>query len=672
MFTGITRYCIFTLVVVCLLLFQSCKESSFECSQLNMLENCNKPENDSTINLSADLNQAVLNGLVVPSMTQTKNGYFNFSFKVKNNSSIPTHFWYKIYYQNETYKLEEEELSGENFYGSWEHAGTEFKATPEFTGEIMIRDSFRIVGNPREEKIYFGKDLTQAYITEEKIKEQVNYIETVPDWKKGVEENAIKNKVPYADQAFCDAVWSLSSQLNIDSTSNNRWKRNPRMGKYKFMVVVANDKGLMSLDETVRNIRLKDAEGHFTNPFTYFKDFRKQNSEVCVLNSTVSLSIKSHFNIENGVYVNRLKTTKQDLITTFYNADCNNSASLYQNAQFEQYFHPINKSITLRNINEIADVSGGEYTRALYESNLKKYKNSKDVVNRYMDVSRCPCKTVGLDSNKKGITIRNPGGEFKKEQVGISSRIGFTYGKWRAKIRFPKLINSDNVWNGLTAAYWLIFQDEAKWNYRRICDAEIIKYIPKDLPDNNESAWKSVPQTHYSEIDFEIVKESSYWTPVMYGKRKVPTDDPYNSNDITVTCTNWDLACHQPKNFLVGAKDITIEGKTYHFGRWTDYYKAVTSKVQVKHEELMGQDYYYEIDWQPKRIIWRIGKDKNNMREICRMNDEFTSIPNNQMIMMLTQEFHYEEWWPTAPYKQNFIPFPKKDLVGTLLELEVE
>jgi hypothetical protein len=74
----------------------------------------------------------------------------------------------------------------------------------------------------------------------------------------------------------------------------------------------------------------------------------------------------------------------------------------------------------------------------------------------------------------------------------------------------------------------------------------------------------------------------------------------------------------------------------------------------------------------PTRIIWRIGKDKNNMKEICRMNDQMTSIPNNQMIMLMTQEFHYQEWWPTAPFLQNYIPFPKNDLEGKLLEIEIE
>ena len=34
--------------------------------------------------------------------------------------------------------------------------------------------------------------------------------------------------------------------------------------------------------------------------------------------------------------------------------------------------------------------------------------------------------------------------------------------------------------------------------------------------------------------------------------------------------------------------------------------------------------------------------------------------------------WHNEEWWPTAPYKQNFVPFPKKDIIGEILEITIE
>jgi hypothetical protein len=41
------------------------------------------------------------------------------------------------------------------------------------------------------------------------------------------------------------------------------------------------------------------------------------------------------------------------------------------------------------------------------------------------------------------------------------------------------------------------------------------------------------------------------------------------------------------------------------------------------------------------------------------------------MLMVMSQEFHYQEWWPTAPFMQNFTPFPKNNLIGKLLEVEI-
>ena len=132
------------------------------------------------------------------------------------------------------------------------------------------------------------------------------------------------------------------------------------------------------------------------------------------------------------------------------------------------------------------------------------------------------------------------------------------------------------------------------------------------------------------------------------------------------------MACQQPKDFVIGVKKLKVEGKEYEFCRWNYFNKLVTSKVAAPHAEVFNDEYYYfEIDWQPQRIIWRIGKDKNNMREICRMDGKMTAIPNNQMLMVMSQEFHYQEWWPTAPFMQNFTPFPKNNLTGKLLEVEI-
>lgn len=658
-----------------MLLFIGCKEG-VEIKELNLFENYQGRLNDTSYVIDADLSDAVYEGVVIPTIRQTQSGYFRYSFHLINHSNDATHYWYKLYYQNETYKREDS-LSGENFYGSWEDTGIEFKATREFEDELVVTDSFRIVGNPRNERIFYGRSPEQSYITPGKIEARIAYIRTQSEWDKRVRENSVVNKVSYEQQIYSDALWSLNDENSRITTHNNRWKRNPRVGNYRFMLVVCSDEDLIKIPEWVKNISLKDSvTGLFRDPFLFFRENRPLFKKSVIEMPSLTLNVKVKLDPEQGIYVDRLKFPLRTPSREYYTTSCNDSVDLYRKAQFSQYFHTINKAQALRNIKEMRDVTGENYTRSEYEAVKKKYEESGQLTDQYMNITDCPCKTVSIDKKEKSITIRNPGNEgqatLKKEQVGITSRIGLTYGKWRAKIKFPKLISEDNVWNGLTAAYWLIFQDEANWNLLRPCENRIA-YIPKHLPDEESSVWKSTRQNYYSEIDFEIIKESAYWPASTYKNGKVPSDQPYNTNDITVTCTNWDLACHQPKNFLVGAKDVTIEGKTYHFGRWSDYYKAITSKIQVDHNELLGGDYYYyEIDWQPARIIWRIGKDKAKMREICRMDKQFTSIPNNQMVMVLTQEFHYQEWWPLSPFKQNFIPFPKKDLVGKLLELEVE
>jgi hypothetical protein len=265
-------------------------------------------------------------------------------------------------------------------------------------------------------------------------------------------------------------------------------------------------------------------------------------------------------------------------------------------------------------------------------------------------------------------------GEHKKEHVGVSSRIGFTYGKFRAKIKFPRMLSKDNVWNGLTNAFWLLFQEDAEWNYRRDCNAKVA-YIPKSAPNNESSVNQSKRSLSYSEIDFEIVKESQYWPQTSYKNSNVPfkTDDAYNSDNIMVTCTNWDMACHEPKNFGFGAREVAVDGNKYLFHRWNFFYRALSTKIPVKHSEIFDKPYYYfEIEWLPEKIVWKIGPDKDKLQTICVMDKDVTSIPNNQMMLVFTQEWHNEEWWPTAPFKQNFIPFPKKDIIGEILEIEIE
>jgi hypothetical protein len=620
-----------------------------------------------------------LQGIRIPTVQQCKGGKLAFNFTLKRKDGSDEKLYYRLFYQNESYKFDEtHEYNGENFYGGWEEVNIGFKPVPDFKDAVTIADSLVILGNPRNEKIFFGPDPTNKLIDDQLLANTIAYIKDDPIWFGQITKKAKQEKRTVEEQLFLDASWSVEQLRKDAGDVNNRMNRNPRMGKYEFMLVVVSESALNKLPYFAKRIDLPDINGRYVNPFSYFKTGKASGWDgVLSAMANKKIKTKAKFDLGAGIFIDKRDLGKEEFNRDSYSSACGEKYALYRKAQFRQYFHYINKDFPLKNIPEVVDVTDASFTRQQYDAYKKQYETSKKFVDTYVNSSDCPCKTVSSDSATKTITLINPGnaaGEYKKEHVGVESRIGFTYGKWRAKIKFPELINKNNVWNGLTNAFWLLAQEtEAPWNFRREC-RHPIAYIPKPAADAEASLWNTRKKDGYSEIDFEILKESQYWPASSYKEEKqAPSENAAALDDITVTCTNWDLACHEPKKFDIGAKTNTIDELEFVHHRWNPWYKALTTKVPAKNKEVFGGDhYYFEIDWQPEKIIWRIGPSKENMRIVCIMDNSVTSIPNNQMVALVTQEWHSQEWWPMAPFKQNFVPFPKKDIIGKILEIEVE
>src|SRR4051812_24682794 len=163
---------------------------SFSEKSFNAISNF--PNANDLVSLDLDYSGAIDQGFIIPSIKQAKEGVFVCTFSIKNNNAAPADFHYKIFYQNESYKFNEFDsstskfnpLASENFYGSWENTDITFRKTSSIPadGEYhTIIDSIRIVGNPRNETLYFS------------------------DGK------------------------------------NDRWKRNPRVGNYSFLLVVTSE-----------------------------------------------------------------------------------------------------------------------------------------------------------------------------------------------------------------------------------------------------------------------------------------------------------------------------------------------------------------------------------------------------------------------------------------------
>ncbi len=631
--------------------------------------------------ITVDLTDAVYKGIEIPSMKQLPGGKFAFTFKVKNQSWKKEKLFYKIYYQDESYKIQEFEVSGKfnyenalasrNFYGSWGDSDPGFKSTSElgWGDEVSITDSFKIIGNPRNEEIYFGKD-DRAGLSARKISNMINYIHSQPTWMAGIEGKARENGVTEDQQIYRDAIWQINNNRKLE-IANNRWKRNPRTGNYKFILVVTTEAGMKSLPGSIRNITERESNGRFINPFYYF--LFGPGSKDKLFNVVVAddqLAVKAKLDPGAGVYVNPFELMQSGIDTASYCASCGTDSMTYRNAQFMQYFFYEDKSHILPTIPVVADVVKENYSRSQYEENKNKYSKEQRIQD-YLRSTTSPCSSVKANAADHSITLSNPGNEampYRKENVGVKSRLGFTYGKFDMCIAFPEMLSADHIWNGLTNAVWLLYQDEESWNNRRTCEGG---YIPKS--DNRGPKAARFPTQSYSEIDFEIVKSSRNWPASSYGKNPLPADDNVaNTDQIAVACTNWDLACREPKNYVTGIVPLVFENHKYELHRWDSWYQALTLKTNQSNADLFQKPFYwYEIEWAPDHITWRIGPDKEHLRVVGYMDNSVTAIPDNQMILVVSQEFHDSEWWVPAPYDQRNVPYPKNPLTGKILAVEI-
>jgi len=630
----------------------SCKEKTYQTHPFQTMTNFEFSSD--TLLLNIDLEGVVYKGIEIPSKNQSPNGFeFQFEFPKFGEGK----YFYKIYYQNESYKFDESNpLAHENFYGSWEDTDIEFKP---ITSKKVV-DYIRIAGNPRNEEMYFGASIEDFEVSDEKINEWVNAMQSSPEWFANIEKKAEQNKFSVETQLYLDALWMIDYERN-KGNENHRWKRNPRTGCYSFLLVICDENALKKIPDYIRNISKKKPEtNQFVNPYTHF--YTNKNNNIIVQKSNQILRTRAILTPEHGIYVDPLTLYARVEISN-ENHLCNDSHELFESALFEQFFHHINRDYTLPNIPVIADVSGDNYTQEDYYSNAEKYDHKR--ISDHPYISDYPCKTVNVFDDY--IQLVNPGndGEKKprKESVGVKTRVGFTYGKYTGKIKFPKILNDHNVSNGLTNAFWLIYDSNQEWNKRRESKNG---YVSKGYNYECGVEPEKTSTTNYSEIDIEIVKATRKWP---HEKNNI---DERNSSDVMFCCTNWDMSCADPKNYST-ENNVKYGNQKFYSYRWHKYYNATTIRTPISNNELFEPEYYYyEIEWKPDEIIWRVGPSLNNMKVMGYVNSTFTSIPNNQMRAIVTQEYHYGEWWPPIIWDQKNIPYPKNDIIGKVYEIIVE
>lgn len=662
-------------MAVLLLFLVSCNNpKQIEISGFELFTNF--PVEGDTLTLEMDLTDGPFGQIAIPSQNG-KNGpqQFHFSFSVKA-PGITEVIAYKIYYQNVSYKHPEtnggrgyNEHSSENFYGSWiskSHIGFK-EITATVDGELTeIKDSVFISGNPFNDPKFFGAPVKPLSISEADIQNQVDQIRSSAEWLQAITDKAEKSNVSVQKQMEDDALWILRNQ-KPEGNENHRWKNNPRVGTYRFMVVAGTESAIEALPDYILDPnQVHEKYGVRMNPFYYFKFGDGAGHEkIAVAESEQYLKTFAVLRPGEGFYYEPLDFSNR--LSESDTSGCTSDSTAFYRAHFQQYLNTEYKDTPLRNVGYTADIGGTSFSREDFQ---KGRQNASRIEDSYVTKPNTPCRNASYNAEMDAVVLSNPGNEnqpYLKENAGTEGRIGFAYGKFRARIQFPQTLSNDNVWNGITCAYWLKFHSLDDWNMRNNCREEGY------LSHNKESKEDYRRARPYSEIDIEIVKVSRNWPPSSYEKPDtVAVYDPAEDHNLIVTCTNWDLACQDPDDFHIGIRPIQHKNKTFFTHRWDHWYPALTLKTERPAEQTVGSAILYEIDWSPNEIIWRIGENISTMTEVGYMNSEVTKIPNNQMVPVISQEFHYGEWWPTTPFPQGDLPYPRQPIEGYVYEIVIE
>ena len=588
------------------------------------ISNLTLPEEGPLV-IDMDGTDAVKQGFRVPSERQVPSGRFHFRFRL--NDGQGRRFAYKLYYQNTASKFPEAAAGGgqhpqaaENFYGSWENASEGFRYTVAVPEEgLWVEDAFRIHGDPRDEPRF------------------------------------------------------------VQDGVRHREGRNPRTGTYRLMLVVMPEEVLAEgcIPEAVECIACP-VNDHYVEPFWYFLHGPGRNIPgVQVEVSGDVLALRSRPEARNGIHIG----PGDGESTAGHCATCGNYPILDARAEWTQHLHHIDPATGMEHVPVLGDADTLTYTGY---SRIRAFTPKDAFIPVHPSASKVPCTTVRVDTASGHIELRNPASTasaMRKESVGIRTRNALTYGRYRVRCALPRLVNEHDVWNGLTNAIWLVGGDDP-WAERRPCEGGYLASYGGGTED------RRVERAKYAEIDFEILKGVPYCPqyafPPNYAQPMAITDDPSSwcpplpaetkalHGQVMVACTNWDMACPEPERFNVGCHPLLVDGRTFTNFRWDHGYRALTQKQAARDEEIFGTPFWFEIEWRPTSITWRIGPDQEHLRVVGHMDASVTSIPDVPMRLIVSQEYHNTTWWPGSPYEQRFIPFSSKDHVGRVLEVIID
>jgi hypothetical protein len=592
---------------------------------------------------------------VFPNRNNLNNEFFEFQFNVTNNTGTSS-LSYVIFYQNESYYYSENNwnvlLSGDNYYGSWGHNERDSSGLRNITvlngTTRTIKGIFRVRGNPKNNPIYtMGDNSWQDDITN--------------DWKM------------------------------------NRWAEQPRMGRYRFLVVVTSNPASITLPF------LKDATVKYNN--NYYTPFYWRNcigtnftAQTAVAEACYNLKVYAQPDMNAPLrpagHVDNPRNPPHTLISSAFT---NSSFHTWDNFQVDQI--PLVQNIE-------------NYTQLDYNFN-KQFTAPEDYVKvriDYFDENNINWASgeVGnaYPNGSNKILIATPPSNcstspptFKREHAGINyAENGLKYGKFRAKVKFAKMYTPipNKIWTGINNTFWFAPSNGQSQPWAKInCGSDTIHHTEFDIeyfPKSNSEFYYhyAYDKSTINGCANAVLKINEQSNSTKQFNIAQWNDKGIEDARVAILYSLYDMHCPNVVNPipLGGSTQIVYQGNTFTisrdlanldtFGRKTGgvhSYKMVPNPVtftETTDDSLFAASYYYEMEWTPSELIFRRGATLATMEVISYYNGNFSRIPHEYMTWIIAHHQLHVDVCSDFSHIHKFLALPNQPIISEVTEVFIE
>lgn len=605
--------------------------------------------------------------------------------------------------------------------------------------KITVRDEFRIRGNPRNElEFYRGPILTggsnDPFMSNlqrlESIRTKTSPSQLVYDNTNDTWPNSAETLV----HLLVDDAHDLKFEVYKNATTNEmrdcgdynlgREYRNPQVGEYSFMLMASTV--VSEVPDHIIDISKKTITCSipgFENPFAYFDPAGAgavlPNTKILEAENTLKMYIEpllsSVQKFDNGDLTTNIITNRGDVLHT---DGANGEANISPCSEFMAY--PYKDKFTGYGVWDdkihdyvpvLADIVGDNWTQMDYtwhrnfvdRSTDPDFKETIRAINDYRHVDGAtPVPSGGngelhltipghtwddLTDEDEMVKYTSPTGSVEnlpvRESPTVTLRYPLTYGKYRAKIEFPEILSDNDVFNGITCAFWFF------GGGGRRCDNDVhefdIELYPAAPPNTNDpTGWFTygpprIPNSNHPQLPDQY--DHLDWSPnVSYANQDIRVDiSMFDYRNFESNCN----CVHQVPNPIdpVGGipagviPPMTVQTSNgQNFDSWRNPNPAEPGRIAIKqasrmnHDDMFGKDFWYEIEWTPTEVFYRIGPTENNMQLVGYMDGTQVKLPEAAEDLIINIEFLGN----ADTYATDDIPFNSEPITAKIKKVIIE